>query len=776
MPIYNVEDYLEDTLQNMINQTFIDEIEVIMVDDGSTDNSRYIVEKYALDYDNFYAFHKKNEGQCLARNFALLFARGEYIHFMDSDDFITFDAYEKLYNFAKNGDYDVVTFNYLRCDDERSWKVASQLDVFDMASGDIENTSLLDFKELSWDMTNCNKLVKKELLKKYDIKYHYKNIIYEDNLFWIEVYSKAKKMAVLKEYMYFWRYRENLTSTTQNRDLDLGIRFQEMVNLVNKFITQNITDETVLSKKYEKLLTINLYFLMIDITKYPNKDQEYLFNSVYEMVNLVPNKYFENLNTYFKVIYDMVKNKTWDMLSKFLSYDFKRNPILPIDFKLYENKIDFKKDSHFERLDSIAKNIYLENEDLVIEFNNFVPYNIEDNFDETSFKILNDDFEDVMLCSDCIDGNKLHISLEKLNYGDNKIITRYAYDDIEKESFMKVNFNKYFSFNDFNIIIKRGTADHLRVLKIEKNDVEINIKNVSLVGDILKFIGGSNKKLTKMKIEDYLDIVKLYCPINYLSDNDFNFEIKVNDFLKAPIRKWELSCVDKFNFIKLDKEYEFIYNNYIISLKNHNNLIFIEFKLFNSVSKINELIQENIKLDCRNENLIQVSNKLNKVLSETYSSRIEMWSDINNSKKISEYDIFNEKEGSFKVINNYKQLEILNQNPTVVRILSPILSGDFDVSFEIKVSDYANIGISNPSNIVHFAFLRIMNKEWLNYRFVRIGSNVMAYISEDGLNWESVNLTGNTLDSDDSQFQFNCGYSNALDKRVLIKNIRIYNC
>ena len=69
IPIYNVEDYIEETLDSLLNQTIIDDIEVLMIDDGSTDNSRYIIEKYALDYDNFHAFHKENGGQGVARNF-----------------------------------------------------------------------------------------------------------------------------------------------------------------------------------------------------------------------------------------------------------------------------------------------------------------------------------------------------------------------------------------------------------------------------------------------------------------------------------------------------------------------------------------------------------------------------------------------------------------------------------------------------------------------------------------------------------------------------------
>ena len=92
LPIYNVEDYLEETLDCLLNQTIISDIEVLMIDDGSTDNSRYIIEKFALDYENFHAYHKVNEGQGIARNYGLQFAKGEYVHFLDSDDYIPYNS------------------------------------------------------------------------------------------------------------------------------------------------------------------------------------------------------------------------------------------------------------------------------------------------------------------------------------------------------------------------------------------------------------------------------------------------------------------------------------------------------------------------------------------------------------------------------------------------------------------------------------------------------------------------------------------------------------
>ena len=76
VPVYNVERYLEYALNSLVQQTFIDDIEVLMIDDGSTDNSRYIMEKYALDYENFHAYHKENEGLSITRNYGLKLAKG----------------------------------------------------------------------------------------------------------------------------------------------------------------------------------------------------------------------------------------------------------------------------------------------------------------------------------------------------------------------------------------------------------------------------------------------------------------------------------------------------------------------------------------------------------------------------------------------------------------------------------------------------------------------------------------------------------------------------
>ena len=100
VPIYNVEKYLDRCMQSVLNQTLKD-IEIIMVDDGSPDNCPSMCDEYARKDNRIKVIHKKNGGLGFARNSGLEIATGEYVAFIDSDDFIDTSMYETLYNTAK---------------------------------------------------------------------------------------------------------------------------------------------------------------------------------------------------------------------------------------------------------------------------------------------------------------------------------------------------------------------------------------------------------------------------------------------------------------------------------------------------------------------------------------------------------------------------------------------------------------------------------------------------------------------------------------------------
>ena len=170
IPVFNVEDYLEDTLNCLLNQTFLDNMEVLMIDDGSTDNSRYIVEKYALDHDNFYAFHKENEGLSSSRNYGLNVAKGEYIHFLDADDNVVNDGYERLYNIAIENNSDIVTAPLIRLRRYNIFDGKFYKNSLKKFEEDIYSTKFQNHPELIWDLFVTNKLYKLEFLNEHNLR------------------------------------------------------------------------------------------------------------------------------------------------------------------------------------------------------------------------------------------------------------------------------------------------------------------------------------------------------------------------------------------------------------------------------------------------------------------------------------------------------------------------------------------------------------------------------------------------------------------------------
>ena len=107
VPVYNVEKYLDKCLDSLANQTLKD-LEIIIVNDGSPDNSEDIIKKYTKKYKNFKYYKKENGGLSSARNYGIKYASGDYIAFLDSDDYVKSDMYEKMYEKAIKGNYDLV--------------------------------------------------------------------------------------------------------------------------------------------------------------------------------------------------------------------------------------------------------------------------------------------------------------------------------------------------------------------------------------------------------------------------------------------------------------------------------------------------------------------------------------------------------------------------------------------------------------------------------------------------------------------------------------------
>ena len=196
VPVYNVYDYLTKCLESLVNQT-LDDIEILVINDGSPDDSQNIIDIYSKKYPNkVKAFIKENGGLSDARNYGLQRASGEFISFVDSDDYLKRDTLEKMYNYALDNNLDLVVCDTINVYSNNHEKlIKSNLHYSD---NDICNYLI------SPPMA-CTRLYKREIFD--DLKFK-KGILYEDLYLTPSLVLKTKKIGFLEEGLYYYLQRD----------------------------------------------------------------------------------------------------------------------------------------------------------------------------------------------------------------------------------------------------------------------------------------------------------------------------------------------------------------------------------------------------------------------------------------------------------------------------------------------------------------------------------------------------------------------------------------
>ena len=215
VPVYNVERYLERCLHSLINQTYTN-IEIILVDDGSPDNCPILCEQWALKNDKIKVIHKNNEGLGYARNSGLKVAKGEYIAFVDSDDYVDIHMYEMLIEKAIEAHADIVYCGY---HNERNGKILS--DVIDFEKETIyEANQMLDLslkyipqlKEKILIMSVWHSIYKREIIK-VDF-FSEREVVSEDLHFQLTAILNSQKIVYLPYALYYYCQNDSSLSHT----------------------------------------------------------------------------------------------------------------------------------------------------------------------------------------------------------------------------------------------------------------------------------------------------------------------------------------------------------------------------------------------------------------------------------------------------------------------------------------------------------------------------------------------------------------------------------
>lgn len=330
VPVYNKEDYLGDCLESLIQQSFKN-IEILCIDDGSTDSSSKIIEDYAKTDSRIKIFSQNNNGPGSARNKGIINSTGEYLAFVDADDWIELDTMEILYNNAKKYDSDLVLFNAIEHLPDN--KTNSRIYFKDKIQ------QVFNYKQQKNLVLNnylivCTKLHKKTFIKDNDI-YFSEFGLFEDVYFHIKSVILADKISYLDDILY--HYRRTQSNTRQSKSIKSQksfIFFNLLEDIRELFVSNNIFAE----------LEANYYdFKLTELSNlFQNIDSQYK-NEFYHLLK----KDFENDSISSEILKRLTQNKQ----------DFYKNILSSENLDEYENIKDNSVKQH-SVLNNKVKNLF----------------------------------------------------------------------------------------------------------------------------------------------------------------------------------------------------------------------------------------------------------------------------------------------------------------------------------------------------------------------------------------------------------------------------------
>ena len=309
VPVYGVEKYIDKCLNSLVKQS-LKEIEVIVVNDGTKDNSQKIVDKYVKKYpDKIKSYIKENGGQGSARNYGLKKASGEYIGYVDSDDFVEKDMYKKLYNKAKENNYDIVVCgNYNVSEDYQNKNIDAFINNYNT---DLEN--IFFGKMAVW-----NKIYKRDILIKNKLEFKEK-VWYEDLAFTLKAIMNSNTFAFIDEPLYDYLIREG--STMNNSNVQRNLEILDAFNDILSYIQHNKKEEYF--SKIEFLAIDHIYISAIVRVLKAEADDKVKRETINKLIdymnkkfpNYKNNKYINTFSKNRKIIYKLINIKMYGLIN-----------------------------------------------------------------------------------------------------------------------------------------------------------------------------------------------------------------------------------------------------------------------------------------------------------------------------------------------------------------------------------------------------------------------------------------------------------------------------
>jgi glycosyltransferase involved in cell wall biosynthesis len=317
VPVYNTERYLQRCLDSLVQQT-LEELEIILVDDGSTDASGQILTEYEIKYPKrIKVYTKENGGQATARNLGIQKSSGKYIGFVDSDDYVDTKMFETMYRAAEQGQYDLVECNYrFLCEEGKRTKELR-------TRGNIRQYRNRKDMYINPQVSPWNKLYRREVLMHRGVDFP-EGLIYEDTAFYIKTLPFVKKEKYVDERFVNYFLRGSSTMNA-NKSRKVGNILLVMENILEFYKDNHIYVIFRAELEYFCVKTL-LCSSLSRIGRIPNKkiaDELYEATFAFIQANFPEykkNQYFHGLIGMYSRIVNQVNSK---YIGKVLSFIMK---------------------------------------------------------------------------------------------------------------------------------------------------------------------------------------------------------------------------------------------------------------------------------------------------------------------------------------------------------------------------------------------------------------------------------------------------------------------
>ena len=279
IPIYNVEDYLAECIESVLSQSYKN-YEIILINDGSTDNSGVIAKEYYDKYDNIHLINQSNKGLAESRNVGVSHARGEYIYFLDSDDKILENLLEKCVDKFKENCIDIVFFGYILFENN---KVLEKT----LIKG---NKNILTGKEFfkysakvmfGMNFPSWSYMYKRDFWLKNNIRFK-KGLIFEDTESYINIFMKDSKVSIIDKCLYIYRVRKESITQRKKYTKDYLYSMNKIISTYCNYIDKDEEINEVIFK-YIKAFYNRKYKILLRLDKLT---EELMIREIKDIVNI----------------------------------------------------------------------------------------------------------------------------------------------------------------------------------------------------------------------------------------------------------------------------------------------------------------------------------------------------------------------------------------------------------------------------------------------------------------------------------------------------------